>query len=116
MFFKKKQKVASVSALSDEAVGQDEVPGYERPSDASIMAYQKELSDATAASQPLVSSLRSIATLFDEYNQADVRFQLKINDLQEKKYTTYRTCRGDGNCWFRAIGNHLALWHLTRYD
>ncbi|KAI9701722.1 MAG: hypothetical protein M1820_006350 [Bogoriella megaspora] len=52
---------------------------------------------------PLVGELQSSANITTEYASADPVYVKKTRALPQK-YPNYRTCRGDGNCGWRAIG------------
>ncbi|XP_030638167.1 ubiquitin thioesterase OTUB1a [Chanos chanos] len=75
--------------------------------DEAIIAQQDRIQQEIATSTPLVSDVQELSSLKEEYAQDDVVYQLKIKDLQ-KKYTSIRKTRPDGNCFYRAFGfSHL---------
>ncbi|KAI9279845.1 peptidase C65 Otubain-domain-containing protein [Sporodiniella umbellata] len=70
-------------------------------SDEQILEFEQEIKDSEAQKIPLVCQDQPISQLSEEFKENE-SFLKKIKNL-ELKYDRIRRCRGDGNCFFRAV-------------
>lgn len=81
------------------------VPKKERPSDEEILRYEEEIREREVLTIPIVSDQMPLECLIPEYEHA-VGFQLCMEQLLSTG-KRLRRMRGDGSCFYRAVGFHL---------
>lgn len=75
-------------------------------SDLDILSHMQRVKDDHAGTQPLVGNLEPISNLAEEYVNGSQIYLKKIDNLS-KSFDSFRRCRGDGNCFYRAIAFSL---------
>ncbi|KAI9598342.1 peptidase C65 Otubain-domain-containing protein [Syncephalis fuscata] len=70
--------------------------------DEQILAFEQQVKDSEANIHPLVGEQQPLAILEQEYEHGSAVYRTKINEL-DQQYRSFRRCRGDGNCFFRAF-------------
>ncbi|KAJ3364413.1 hypothetical protein GGF32_001937 [Allomyces javanicus] len=71
------------------------------PTDEQILAYETHVKDTDALAHELVSIPLPLSDLLHEY-ASNAPFLAKIHNLAAQ-YALFRRCRGDGNCFYRAV-------------
>ena len=94
------------SAAEDVAMGPasstSDLPAWRQGlSDADITDGLNAIQSSIAAAQPLIGAEEPVSVLIGEYED-NLAFLPKIVDLTEK-FRFLRRCRGDGNCFYRAV-------------
>lgn len=93
---------------SDTATGKSPAVRKESPpekieklDDLAIERQLNEIEQETKA-QPLVGERRSTALIENDYKDSDPVFKTKAKDLASR-FSEFRSIRGDGNCFYRAL-------------
>lgn len=73
-----------------------------RPTDEAILSFEQEIRNDVAQNNPLISDLFPITCLLLEYEN-NPSYHDTIQKFICPKYKSYRKCRGDGNCFYRAF-------------
>lgn len=97
--------------MSDQNSPAQDLKEQKLPTDEDILAFEEEIRQKEVKTTPLLGKIEPIQSLKDHYRQGSPAFTSKLEQLEQRGYRTFRKCRGDGNCFYRAFA-FLVLEYL----